>query len=38
MNRLILATIVVGLAVDQYGGALGQLAVSIAAWAVFARL
>ncbi len=38
MNRLILATIVAGLAVDQYGGAHGQLAVNIAAWAVFARL
>jgi hypothetical protein len=38
MNGLIVATIVAGLALDQHGGAHGQLAVSVAAWALFARL
>lgn len=38
MNRLIAATIALGLVVDQHGGAHGQLAVNVLAWAVFARL
>lgn len=38
MNALIVATIVVGLAVDRHGGAHGQLLASLAAWAVLARL
>jgi hypothetical protein len=38
MNRLIVATIAIGLVVDRHGGAHGQLAVNILAWAVFARL
>lgn len=38
MNRLIIATIAIGLAVDQWGGAYGQAAVSVAAWLVFLRL
>ena len=38
MNRLIVATIAIGLVVDRHGGAHGQLAVSVLAWAVLARL
>ncbi|MDH5265025.1 MAG: hypothetical protein OEX21_09775 [Betaproteobacteria bacterium] len=38
MNRLIVATIAVGLLVDRHGGVPGQLAVSVVAWAVLARL
>lgn len=38
MNRLIVATIAIGLLVDRHGGAHGQLAVSVLAWAVLARL
>ncbi len=38
MNRLILATIAIGLVVDQHGGAHGQLAVTLFTWAVLARL
>ena len=38
MIRLIVATIAIGLVVDARGGAHGQLAVNLAAWAVFARL
>lgn len=38
MNRLIVATIAIGLVVDQWGGAHGQLAVNVAAWLVFLRL
>ena len=38
MNRLIVATIAIGLLVDRHGGAHGPLAVSILAWALLARL
>lgn len=38
MNRLIVATIVLGLAIDQHGGAFGQVAVNVLAWALLARL
>lgn len=38
MNRLIVATIAIGLVVDRHGGAHGQLVVNVLAWAVFARL
>jgi hypothetical protein len=38
MNGLVVATIVLGLAVDRHGGAHGQLAVSVGAWALLARL
>lgn len=38
MERLIVATIAIGLAVDSRGGPWGQLAVSVAAWALLARL
>jgi len=38
MERLIVATIALGLVVDSRGGAHGQLAVNLLAWAVFARL
>jgi len=38
MNGLIVATIAIGLLVDRHGGAHGQLAVSLAAWALLARL
>ena len=38
MNGLIVATIALGLLVDRHGGAHGQLAVSLAAWALLARL
>ncbi|HEX4943337.1 MAG TPA: hypothetical protein VFV55_03225 [Usitatibacteraceae bacterium] len=38
MNGLIVATIAIGLFVDRHGGAHGQLAVNVLAWAVFARL
>jgi hypothetical protein len=38
MNPLIVATIAIGLVVDSRGGAHGQLAVNLLAWAVFARL
>lgn len=38
MNLLIAATIAIGLLVDQHGGAHGQLAVNVLAWAVLARL
>jgi hypothetical protein len=38
MNALIVATIGLGLAVDQHAGRYGQALVSLAAWAVFAAL
>jgi hypothetical protein len=38
MNRLIVATIAIGLFVDQHGGAHGQFAVNVLAWAALARL
>ena len=38
MIRLIVATIAIGLLVDQHGGAHGQFAVNVVAWAVLARL
>jgi hypothetical protein len=38
MNLLIVATIAIGLFVDQHAGVHGQLAVNILAWAVLARL
>lgn len=38
MERLIVATIAIGLVVDARGGPWGQLAVSVAAWALLARL
>ena len=38
MNRLIFATIAIGLVVDQHAGAHGQLAVSLFTWAVLAGL
>lgn len=38
MEALIVATIAIGLVVDSHGGAWGQLAVSVAAWALLARL
>lgn len=38
MNRLIVATIAIGLVVDRHGGAHGPLAVSLVTWAVLARL
>ena len=38
MNALIVATIAIGLLVDQHGGAHGQFLVNLAAWSVFAVL
>jgi hypothetical protein len=38
MNGLIVATIAVGLLVDQHGGPHGQVAVNVLAWLVLARL
>lgn len=38
MNALFVATIAVGLAVDQLGGPYGQLAVNVAAWLAFLHL
>ena len=38
MNGLIVATIALGLVVDRHGGAHGQLAVNLLAWALLARL
>ena len=38
MNGLIVATIAIGLLVDQHGGGHGQLAVNVLAWAMLARL
>ena len=38
MERLIVATIALGLVVDSHGGAYGQVAVNFLAWALLARL